>query len=176
MQTLKGFPDSSVGKESACNAGDPGWEDLLEKGQATHSSIWASLVANLVKNPPAMQETPVQFLSWEDPLEKGQATHSSIWASLVAQLVKNLSTMRETWVQLLGWEDPLEEAWQPIPYSSLENPHGQWRLASYSSPLSHKESDTTERLSTKHTHFVDVFLSKHLSQLLEFPMSTTCDY
>ena len=39
---------------------------------------WASLVAQLVKNPPAMQETPVRFLGWEDPLEKGKATHSSI--------------------------------------------------------------------------------------------------
>ena len=38
----------------------------------------ASLVAQLVKNPPAMQETPVQFLGQEDPLEKGMATHSSI--------------------------------------------------------------------------------------------------
>ena len=36
---LGGFPDSSVGKESACNAGDLGWEDPLEKGKATHSSI-----------------------------------------------------------------------------------------------------------------------------------------
>ena len=35
-------------------------------------------VAQLVKNPPAMQETSVQFLGWEDPLEKGQATHPSI--------------------------------------------------------------------------------------------------
>ena len=41
---------------------------------------WASLVAQLVKNPPAMQETPVQFLVWEDPLEKGKATRSSILA------------------------------------------------------------------------------------------------
>ena len=40
----------------------------------------ASLVAQLVKNLPAMQETPVQFLSWEYPLEKGKATHSSILA------------------------------------------------------------------------------------------------
>ena len=40
----------------------------------------ASLVAQLVKNPPAMQETLVQFLSQEDPLEKGMATHSSILA------------------------------------------------------------------------------------------------
>ena len=37
-------------------------------------------VAQLVKNPPAMQETWVQFLGWEDPLEKGKATHSSILA------------------------------------------------------------------------------------------------
>ena len=37
-----------------------------------------SLIAQLVKNPPAMQETPVQFLGQEDLLEKGQATHSSI--------------------------------------------------------------------------------------------------
>ena len=40
----------------------------------------ASLVAQLVKNLPAMQETLVQFLSWEDLLEKGQATRSSILA------------------------------------------------------------------------------------------------
>ena len=39
---------------------------------------WASLVAQMVKNPPAMQETRVQSLSWEDPLEKGKATHSGI--------------------------------------------------------------------------------------------------
>ena len=40
----------------------------------------ASLIAQLVKNSPAMQETPSQSLGWEDPLEKGQATHSSILA------------------------------------------------------------------------------------------------
>ena len=40
----------------------------------------ASLIAQLLKNPPAMQETWVRFLGWEDPLEKGKATHSSILA------------------------------------------------------------------------------------------------
>ena len=40
--------------------------------------VGAFLVAQLVKNPPAMQETPLQYLGREDPLEKGQATHSSI--------------------------------------------------------------------------------------------------
>ena len=43
-------------------------------------SLWASLVAELVKNPSAMWETLVRFLGGEDPLEKGKATHSSILA------------------------------------------------------------------------------------------------
>ena len=42
------------------------------------SIYWASLVAQTVKNPPAMWETWVQVLGWEDALEKGTATHSSI--------------------------------------------------------------------------------------------------
>ena len=42
------------------------------------SLMGSSLIAQLVKNPSAMQETPVRFLGWEDLLEKGQATHSSI--------------------------------------------------------------------------------------------------
>ena len=67
-------------------------------------NLGASLIAQLVKNLPAMQETPVQFLGREDPLEKGYS-----WASLVAQLVKNPPAMRETWVQSLGWEDLLEK-------------------------------------------------------------------
>ena len=43
-------------------------------------SSWASLVAQLVKNPPAVWETWVRSLAWEDPLEKGKGTHSSILA------------------------------------------------------------------------------------------------
>ena len=71
----------------------------------------ASLIAQLVKNPPAMQETPVQFLGGS-----GRSAGEGIgyplqysWASLVAQLVKNKPAMWETWVQSLGWEDPLEK-------------------------------------------------------------------
>ena len=40
----------------------------------------ASLVAQLIRNPPAMQETPIRFLGWEGALEEGMATHSSILA------------------------------------------------------------------------------------------------
>ena len=44
------------------------------------TGFWVSLVAQLVKNLPAMWETWVRSLGWEDPLEKGKATHSSILA------------------------------------------------------------------------------------------------
>ena len=79
------FPDSSVGKESTCNTGDLSWIPGL--GRSAGEGIgyplqysWASLVAELVNNPPAMRETWVRFLGWEDPLEKGMATQSSILA------------------------------------------------------------------------------------------------
>ena len=79
------FPHSSVGKESACNAGDPGL--IPGSGRSAGEGIgyplqysWVSLVAQLVKNPPTMQETLVGFLGWEDPLETGTTTYSSILA------------------------------------------------------------------------------------------------
>ena len=81
----KGFPDSSVGKESACNAEDP--SSIPGSGRSAAEGIGyplqypgASLVAQLVKNLPAMRETWIQSLVWEDPLEKGKAIHSSILA------------------------------------------------------------------------------------------------
>ena len=81
---MGGFPESSVGKESACNVGDPG--SIPGSGRSSGEGMdyprqysWASLVAQLVKNPPAMRETWVLSLGWEDlNLEKGKATHSSI--------------------------------------------------------------------------------------------------
>ena len=81
----KGFPGDSDSKESAHNAGDQGSIPGLgrspgeENGNPLQYS-WASLVAQMVKNLSAMQETWVQSLGWEDPLEKGMTTHSSILA------------------------------------------------------------------------------------------------
>ena len=54
------------------------WNTQTNTHTHTHTHIWASLIAQLIKNPPVMQETPVQFLGQEDLLEKGWATHSSI--------------------------------------------------------------------------------------------------
>ena len=85
LYTLRRFPGSSAGKESACNAADPGSIPGLGRSAGEGMGYplqysWASLVAQLVKNLPAMWETWVQFLDWEDPLEKGETTHSGILA------------------------------------------------------------------------------------------------
>ena len=73
---FRGFPGSSAGKESTCNAGDPSLIPGL--GRSTGEGIgyplqysWASLVA---------RKTWVRSLDWEDPLEEGKVTHSSILA------------------------------------------------------------------------------------------------
>ena len=85
MQWKIQFPDNSVGKESACNAGDPGLIPGLGRSAGEGISYppqysWVSLVAQLVKNLPAVWETWVRSLGWEDPLKKGKATQSSILA------------------------------------------------------------------------------------------------
>ena len=85
MILWRASPDSSVGKESAWNAGKPGL--ISGSGRSPGEGIgyplqysWAFLVAQLVKNLPATWETWVPSLGWEDPLEKGKAIHSSILA------------------------------------------------------------------------------------------------
>ena len=99
----KGFPDSSVGKESTCNAGDPG--SIPESGRSAGEGIgyplqysWASLVAQLVKSLSAMRETWVGSLSWKDPLEKGKATHSSILAWKIPWTVRSMGL--QSWTLL----------------------------------------------------------------------------
>ena len=94
---LWGFPGSSAGKESACNAGDPSLIPGL--GNSPGEGIgyplqysWVSLVAQMVKNLPAMRETWVQSLGQEDPLEKEMATHSSILAWRIPWGRKELDT------------------------------------------------------------------------------------
>ena len=102
---------SSAGKESICNAGDPGlipglgWSPGEGIGYPLHCS-WASLVARMVRNPPAMQETWVWSLVWEDPPEDGMATHSSIPA----------------------WRIPMDRgAWQATVHGVAESGMTEWR-------------------------------------------------
>ena len=76
---------TTAGKESAFNAGDPCsiHGSVRSPGEGIGyplQYLWASLVAQMVKNLPAMRETWVQSQGWEDPLEEGMATHSIILA------------------------------------------------------------------------------------------------
>ena len=94
-----GFPDSSIGKEYTCNAGDAGSTPGSERSAGggigyPFQYSWASLVAQLVKNPPAMWETWVHSLDWEDGLEKGKATHSSILAWRIPWTVQSMGSQR----------------------------------------------------------------------------------
>ena len=93
------FPGNSAGKESTCNAGDP--SSIPGSGESPEEGIgyqlqysWASLVPQLVKNPPAVWETWFQSLGWEDPLEKGNATHSSILAWRTPWTVQSMGLQR----------------------------------------------------------------------------------
>ena len=80
-----GFPGSSIGKEYISNARNPGLIPELERcpgegiGYPFQYSC-AFLVTQMIKNPPAMQETRVQSLGQEGPLEEGMTTHSSVLA------------------------------------------------------------------------------------------------
>ena len=103
-----GFPGSSAGKESTCNAGDSG--SIPRSGRFTGERIdyplqysWASLVAQMVKNLPSMQETWARFLGQKDPLEKEISTHFSILARKVPWTVEPsglVSGVSESWTRL----------------------------------------------------------------------------
>ena len=104
----KGFPGSLASKESTCNAGDP--DSILGSGRFPGEGIgyplqysWASLMAQTVKNPSAMQKTWVCSLGWEDSLKEGMSTHSSVlawkkrgaWRAAVPQVIKSLTQLSD---------------------------------------------------------------------------------
>ena len=102
-------------------------------------NLGASLVAQLVKNLPAMQET--WFNSWIGKIcwRRDRLPTLVFLGFPGAQMVKNPPAMCETWVRFLGWEDPLEKG--KTIYSSIL----AWRIHVPYTPWACKESDTTER-------------------------------
>ena len=94
-----GFTYGSVAKESACNAGDfgsfPGLGRSPGEGKGyLLQCAWACLIVQLVKNPPAMWETWVQFLGQEDLLEKRKAAHSSVVAWRIPWTIESMESQR----------------------------------------------------------------------------------
>ena len=109
--SILGFPGNSAGKESTCNAGDPG--SIPGSGKASEEGTgyplqftWASLVAQMVKNPPVMWETWVRSLGWEDALKKGSATNSSIlaWRVPWTQEPGRPHGVAKSWTQLSNFQ------------------------------------------------------------------------
>ena len=118
-----GFPDSSAGKECTCNAGDPGSIPGLGRsaGKGTGYPLqysWASPLAQMVNNPPAMRETWVRSLGWEDLLEKGMGTHFSIltwripmdrgvWEATIHSVPKSRTWLKQLSMHAGTWEGRL---------------------------------------------------------------------
>ena len=130
-----GFPDSSVGKESACNAGNRSWIPGL--GRSPEEGIGyplqysgAFLVSQVVKNLPAMWETGVRSLGWEDPLENsmdckstGSQRVSHDWATFTfmcvlscVRLFATLRTVAHQAPQSMGFSR--QEYWSGLPFPS----------------------------------------------------------
>ena len=91
---------SSAGKESACKSGDPGL--IPGSGRSPGEGMgyplqcsWASLVAQLVRNLPAMLEIWVQSLGWEDPLEKRTSGLENSMDCLVHGVTKNQTQLSD---------------------------------------------------------------------------------
>ena len=104
------------------------------------SDILTSLVAQMVKNLPTMQETWVHSLGWEDPLEKGKATHSSILGLPLWSAGKESACNAGDLGSFPGLgRSPGEGNSYPLQCSGLENPMDY--------PSGHKESDTVVQLS-----------------------------
>ena len=151
------FPDSSVGKESACNAGDPG--SIPRSRSNCQKQTWNNgLVPNWERVCQGLSDSSVSKESACKAGDPGSIPGSGIstgegigyplqysWASLVAQLVKNLPAMWETQVQSLGWEDPLKKGKATTPVFWPREFHGLY------SPWGRKELDTTERFSLPFT-------------------------
>ena len=106
------FPGSSAGRKSACNAGDP--SSISGSGRSPGEGIgyplqysWVPLVAQLVKNPPALWETWVRSLHWEDSLEKGTATYTSILAWRISWTVQFRGCKESDMTERLSLEQTL---------------------------------------------------------------------
>ena len=129
-----GFPNSTDGKESTCNAGDP--SVIPGSGRSAGEGVgyplqysWASLVAQLIKNPSAMWETWVRSLDWEDTLEKGKTTCSSILAWGIRWTIESMGSQRVQYDWVALWPTwnyhniviPLQ--WKSLGRSDSLQPH-----------------------------------------------------
>ena len=153
------FPDNSAGKESACNAGN------------------LASIPGLIRCLGGGHGNPLQYSCLENPHGQRSLAGYNLWSCKESDMTEQLSTHTFKvfyllpWIELstnfpgvsdgkgsasnVGhpgsipglWRSPGDGPGNCLQYSCLENPHGQRSLVGYS-PWDHKESDTTEQLST----------------------------
>ena len=111
-QYFLGFPDSSVGKESTCNAGDPG--SIPGSGRSAEEGIgyplwysWASLGAQLVKNPPVIKEAWAQSLGWGRSPGEGKG-YPLQYSSLENSMDCINHGVMKSWAQLSDFHNYIE--------------------------------------------------------------------
>ena len=85
---------------------------------------WASLVAQLVKNPPAMREPWVRSLGWKDPLEKGKATHSNILAWKSPETVESMGSQSRTRLYNFHFQHPSQHPTSPLKAPEIQRAGG----------------------------------------------------
>ena len=103
-RVYKACPGGAAGKESACRAGDPGSIPGLGRSPAegigySLQDSWASLAAQMVKNPPASRETWVRFLGWAYPLQYSSLENSmdrEAWRATVNRVTKRQTQVSTT--------------------------------------------------------------------------------
>ena len=177
--TNRGFPDSSVGKESACNAGDPG--SIPGSGRSPGKGkgyllqySWASLVAQLVKNLPTIQETWVRSLGWEDPPERERLPTPVFWPGEFHGLY--IHGVAKSWTRLSDFHFHIDNHpssypqnnlyWQPPKVHSNIKVHscfytfcgfGQIMTLIYHCGISQNIPTVLKSPLCSHTHFPDIF-------------------
>ena len=164
-----GFPGSSAGRESLCNTGDPG--SIPGSGSSPGEGIgyslqysWASLIAQKVKNPPAVQETWVWSLGWVDPLEGGYGNPLQSWGFPSGSDSKESSCNAGDLGLILGLgRSPEEGNGNPLQNSCLENSMDReawWATV-------HGFAKKWTRWSNWHFHFLSLHI---IHQLLSMTM------
>ena len=158
---LRASLSGSVGRESACNAEDPG--SIPGSGRFPWRRKWQPTPIFLSGKSHG-QRSLVDYSAWgckeSDTTEWMNHHQQPLWASRVAQIVKNLPAVRETWVHSLSWEDPLEEgmaAHSSILAWRIPMDRGAWQAPVHGVT----ESDTTDHLSTQSSETFFSFPSKY---------------
>ena len=122
-------------------------------------NIWASLVAQMVKNPPAMWETWVRSLGWEDPMEEGMATHSNIlaWRTPMDRGTIHLFIFIYFYMFIYSYHIYWRRKWQPTAVFLSGKSHRRRSLVGYSPWVTKSQTRLSDFTITIHTYICNTY-------------------